>query len=230
MVEEFSTGELLLQTAQAALTVIKEYQVNLSRRLVPCVTYCHLRSTPIRHVGTASKALKQAPWQQARTWAGTPRAAQHVHSRHRLQAAQAAFLRQRVAVGALCALVNNNSRCYDDATEFAEHMDEVLDDDCKVRACFLAHVSAAEHSRSRIETSYGLHPLARCNMNTRVGRHVRSPQLTVPIWRSLLKDSAGSVSVGTHSHSGALPHALPDVLPVVTEQQSCREAQPYVSY
>lgn len=27
VVEEYSTGELLLQTAQAALTVIKEYQV-----------------------------------------------------------------------------------------------------------------------------------------------------------------------------------------------------------
>ena len=27
MVEQYSTGELLLQTAQAALTVIKEYQV-----------------------------------------------------------------------------------------------------------------------------------------------------------------------------------------------------------
>lgn len=52
VVEEYSQGELLLQTAQAALTVIKEYQVrgrgnNMTHSLVhtPPLAYCQLRMT-----------------------------------------------------------------------------------------------------------------------------------------------------------------------------------------
>ena len=49
------------------------------------------------------------------------------------QVAQEAFLRQGVQVGLLCALVNNNSRCYDDAGEFSEHLLETLHQQCRVR-------------------------------------------------------------------------------------------------
>jgi hypothetical protein len=46
--------------------------------------------------------------------------------------AQEAFMRQGLAVGPLCALVNNNSRCYDDAAEFAEHLGDTLSTDLRV--------------------------------------------------------------------------------------------------
>lgn len=49
------------------------------------------------------------------------------------QVAQDRFVRQGLQVGLLCALVNNNSRCYDDAAEFSEHMGETLVDSCRVR-------------------------------------------------------------------------------------------------
>lgn len=42
-------------------------------------------------------------------------------------------MRQGLSVGPLCALVNNNSRCYDDATEFADHLADTLADELKVR-------------------------------------------------------------------------------------------------
>ena len=42
-------------------------------------------------------------------------------------------MQQGLQVGLLCALVNNNSRCYDDAIDFAEHMSQSLSNACKVR-------------------------------------------------------------------------------------------------
>ena len=47
-------------------------------------------------------------------------------------------MRQGLAVGPLCALVNNNSRCYDDAAEFAEHLGDTLAADLRVSPTRLA--------------------------------------------------------------------------------------------
>lgn len=47
-------------------------------------------------------------------------------------------MRQGLAVGPLCALVNNNSRCYDDAAEFGEHLADTLAADLRVTSGRLA--------------------------------------------------------------------------------------------
>ena len=52
-------------------------------------------------------------------------------------------MRQGLAVGPLCALVNNNSRCYDDATEFAEHLGDTLSADLRVSGCHLIPAAGA---------------------------------------------------------------------------------------
>ena len=42
------------------------------------------------------------------------------------QEAQRLALGRELAVDMLCALANNNSRCYDESLEFAEHLERIL--------------------------------------------------------------------------------------------------------
>ena len=42
------------------------------------------------------------------------------------QEAQRAALARDLGVDLLCALVNNNSRCYDESLDFADHMEAIL--------------------------------------------------------------------------------------------------------
>ena len=42
------------------------------------------------------------------------------------QEAQRAALARDLGVDLLCALVNNNSRCYDESLDFADHMGQIL--------------------------------------------------------------------------------------------------------
>ena len=49
-----------------------------------------------------------------------------------LQAAQRAYVEKGMPEEMLCAYVNNNMRCYDESTEFAESMEDSLDEAQKV--------------------------------------------------------------------------------------------------
>lgn len=51
-----------------------------------------------------------------------------------LQDAQKAYLEQDMSVEMLCAMVNNNTRCYTESMDFAEHVEESLDEELKVHA------------------------------------------------------------------------------------------------
>ena len=59
------------------------------------------------------------------------------------QDAQKKYLEPEPSVEMLAAMVNNNIRCYNESMEFAERVEETLDDDHKVRMswCFKASVS-----------------------------------------------------------------------------------------
>ena len=50
------------------------------------------------------------------------------------QEAQAAHLQKELSDGLLCAVINNNTRCYNESTEFADHLDDALAGPYKVRA------------------------------------------------------------------------------------------------
>ncbi len=43
-----------------------------------------------------------------------------------MQEAQAAHLQKELSDGLLCAVINNNTRCYNESTEFADHLDDAL--------------------------------------------------------------------------------------------------------
>ena len=49
-----------------------------------------------------------------------------------LQEAQRAYVEKGMPEELLCAYVNNNMRCYDESTEFAESMEDSLDEAHKV--------------------------------------------------------------------------------------------------
>ncbi len=49
-----------------------------------------------------------------------------------VQAAQEKHLLRDLSPILLCALVNNNARCYNESMDFAEHMNEILPDSLKV--------------------------------------------------------------------------------------------------
>ena len=49
-----------------------------------------------------------------------------------LQAAQEKHLQRDLSPILLCALVNNNARCYNESMDFAEHMNEILPESLKV--------------------------------------------------------------------------------------------------
>ena len=50
-----------------------------------------------------------------------------------VQEAQAAHLQKELSDGLLCAVINNNTRCYNESTEFADHLDDALAGPYKVR-------------------------------------------------------------------------------------------------
>lgn len=49
-----------------------------------------------------------------------------------MQAAQEKHLQRELSPILLCALVNNNARCYNESMDFAEHMNEILPESLKV--------------------------------------------------------------------------------------------------
>ena len=55
-----------------------------------------------------------------------------------LQEAQRVALARDLGVDLLCALVNNNSRCYDESLDFADHMGQILPVGQGVRAATFA--------------------------------------------------------------------------------------------
>lgn len=50
-----------------------------------------------------------------------------------LQEAENKELEKGLSMELLCAFVNNNARCYNESMEFAERVEDALDDDYKVR-------------------------------------------------------------------------------------------------
>ncbi len=50
-----------------------------------------------------------------------------------LQEAQKQYLERDLSEGLLCAVINNNTRCYNESTEFADHLDDELAGPFKVR-------------------------------------------------------------------------------------------------
>jgi exocyst complex component 3 len=51
-----------------------------------------------------------------------------------MQEAQRQHLQRELSEGLLCAVINNNTRCYNESTEFADHLDDVLAPPFKVAA------------------------------------------------------------------------------------------------
>jgi len=43
-----------------------------------------------------------------------------------VQEAQKRYLQRGLSEGLLCALINNNTRCYNESTEFADSMEDAL--------------------------------------------------------------------------------------------------------
>ena len=54
-----------------------------------------------------------------------------------LQEAERRYLDPEPSVEMLCAIVNNNVRCYNESMEFAERLEDTLDDNHKVERSFL---------------------------------------------------------------------------------------------
>jgi hypothetical protein len=69
-----------------------------------------------------------------------------------LQEAQLGYLRKAdLTVDILCALVNNNAKCYDESLEFADHVNEVLDEKLKVGSQQLCVLQAGNRRTDRRE-------------------------------------------------------------------------------
>ena len=61
-----------------------------------------------------------------------------------VQEAQEAHLQRDLSDGLLCAVINNNTRCYNESTEFADHLDDALAPPHKARSlCKAASACAA---------------------------------------------------------------------------------------
>ena len=60
-----------------------------------------------------------------------------------LQEAQEAHLQKDLSDGLLCAVINNNTRCYNESTEFADHLDETLAPPYKARSLCQAALACA---------------------------------------------------------------------------------------
>lgn len=54
-----------------------------------------------------------------------------------VQEAERRYLDPEPSVEMLCAIVNNNVRCYNESMEFAERLEDTLDDEHKVTIHFL---------------------------------------------------------------------------------------------
>ena len=108
VVEEVSSADMLLRTGEAILQVMREFQVR-ARCCAP-------------HVPAASFAacagLGLTLWPAL--------CAQEAQQRH---------LQRDLSDALLCAVINNNFRCYNESTEFAEHLDAVLAEPLKALPC-----------------------------------------------------------------------------------------------
>ena len=99
VVEEVSSADMLLRTGEAILQVMREFQVRAR---------CCAAHVPVTLIGACA-----GPWL-------TPRHAMCA------QEAQQRHLQRDLSDALLCAVINNNFRCYNESTEFAEHLDAVL--------------------------------------------------------------------------------------------------------
>ena len=50
-----------------------------------------------------------------------------------MQEAERKYLNAEPSMPMLCAMVNNNVRCYNESMDFAERVEDTLDDDYKVK-------------------------------------------------------------------------------------------------
>ena len=67
----------------------------------------------------------------------------HDTKRTRLQEAQANHLQKELSDGLLCAVINNNTRCYNESTEFADHLDDALAGPYKVPSSIVISLLAS---------------------------------------------------------------------------------------
>ena len=67
----------------------------------------------------------------------------HDMQRMHLQEAQANHLQKELSDGLLCAVINNNTRCYNESTEFADHLDDALAGPYKVRSSIVFSLLAS---------------------------------------------------------------------------------------
>lgn len=70
------------------------------------------------------------------------------------QEAQKQYLERELSEGLLCAVINNNTRCYNESTEFADHLDDALAGPYKVRPSrhFIIprHISCQPHCQAGV--------------------------------------------------------------------------------
>lgn len=60
-----------------------------------------------------------------------------------VQEAQETHLQKDLSDGLLCAVINNNTRCYNESTEFADHLDDTLAPPYKARSLCSAALACA---------------------------------------------------------------------------------------
>ena len=76
-----------------------------------------------------------------------------------VQEAQEAHLQKELSDGLLCAVINNNTRCYNESTEFADHLDDTLAPPYKVRSMYKAALACA------VSNSCAAHTKSPCGMS-----------------------------------------------------------------
>ena len=107
----------------------------------------------------------------SRTWQvhGLDMRTDSTEQARRVQEAQEAHLQKDLSDGLLCAVINNNTRCYNESTEFADHLDDALAPPYKARSpCQPASACAA------------LKTLSQQSLHREPASHVRTWRAPVP--------------------------------------------------
>ena len=161
VVEEVTSGEMLLRTGETVMTIMREFQVSCQQApLEPLPTTHYNKSIQAVSCDFARSRSERPPlWPSVLGWAtvvppqamlcpqhfvlggvsaGFNRAAITVQQERCAvpqQEAQKAYLQRDLSEGLLCAVINNNMRCYNESTEFADHLDDALAAPYKVLPC-----------------------------------------------------------------------------------------------
>ena len=106
--------------------------------------------------------------------------------RMHLQEAQANHLQKELSDGLLCAVINNNTRCYNESTEFADHLDDALAGPYKVHSSTVI---------SLLASNTDMHPDLAPSVGT---NHVEATNLQVLQCRLIRGSFSSSSAANSH--------------------------------